>query len=516
VRRGTAEHDLDVLVAAVRGDGPIPGWPRAEAARTLVELGDLRAVGPLISALAEVDSWLLGDEIVRVLGQLGSKRAIKPIRRAREAQHTSNKRALEALALLGDRAALTELRERLTDRDFPTRIATGEVLADLAPRLALEPALRSALTTALAEDEDDRVRIYAARALGATGGVDAIDPLIGSLQDESDVVGRVSAAALTRLGEPAVAHLIAELEQAAYAAKRQRAAAALKAVFTPRERVAGDRPESLPALGSLALPALCGALDDPDALVRSLATEALRAIAGHPAMGPAAESAQRALAAADARRRDSPESESPGVESHVTEPDEQHKEATQMSANPSAIEDQMRMLQGSISARQEELHNVTDTLAAAAHRVGQRAIASRVALVFLGALVATRETANQIFGGDTLGVVVLFTLAGLVIAVIAGLEAAFKWENNAAELRTLAATCQSTLRQVDSQWQKQIGTAPSDERRIDAARQLLDVQDSKLAEVQQQAARFGVNITLAVRDGIELDSDRAPRRQYLA
>ena len=186
-----------------------------------------------------------------------------------------------------------------------------------------------------------------------------------------------------------------------------------------------------------------------------------------------------------------------------------------MSANPSAIEDQMRMLQGSISARQEELHNVTDTLAAAAHRVGQRAIASRVALVFLGALVATRETANQIFGGDTLGVVVLFTLAGLVIAVIAGLEAAFKWENNAAELRTLAATCQSTLRQVDSQWQKQIGTAPSDERRIDAARQLLDVQDSKLAEVQQQAARFGVNITLAVRDGIELDSDRAPRRQYL-
>ena len=505
-----------MLVAAVRGDSPIPGWPPGEAARTLVDLGDPRAVGLLISALADVDSWLFGDPIVGALGQLGSKRAIKPIRAAREAQHTSAKRALEALALLGDRAALTELRERLTDPDFPTRIATAEVLAELAPRLALEPALRSALTTALADDEDDRVRTYAARALGATGGVEAIDPLVGSLQDESDVVRRVSAAALTRVGEPAVAYLTAELERATYATKRQRAAAALAAVFTPRERVAGDRSELLPTLGTLALPALCEALRDPDALVRSLATEALRTIASHPAgLGSAGESAQRALAAADAHA-DSPENEPQEVENRVTEPDKQQKEATQMSANPSAIEDQMRMLQGSISARQEELHNVTDTLAAAAHRVGQRAIASRVALVFLGALVATRETATQIFGGDTIGVVVLFTFAGLVIAVIAGLEAAFKWENNAAELRTLAATCQSTLRQVDSQWQKQIGTAVSDESRIDAARQLLDVQDAKLAEVQQQAARFGVNITLAVRDGIELDSARAARRQYLA
>jgi HEAT repeat protein len=203
-----------VLVAAVRGDSPIPGWPPAEAARKLVELGDSRAVGLLISALADVNSWLFGDQIVRVLGQLGSKRAIKPIRRAREAQHISDNRALEALALLGDRAALTELRERLTDPDFPTRIGTSEVLADLAPRLALEPALRSALTIALADDEDDRVRTWAARALGATGGVEVIDPLVGSLQDESDAVRRVSAAALTRVGEPAVARLIAELEQA--------------------------------------------------------------------------------------------------------------------------------------------------------------------------------------------------------------------------------------------------------------------------------------------------------------
>ena len=86
-----------------------------------------------------------------------------------------------------------------------------------------------------------------------------------------------------------------------------------------------------------------------------------------------------------------------------------------------------------------------------------------------------------------------------MVATVAGLEAAFKFESKSAELKVLAATCQSTVRQVDSQWQKEIGTAYLDEQ-IEAARKLLDLQDTKLAEIQEKTARLGVNITLEIRE----------------
>ena len=86
-----------------------------------------------------------------------------------------------------------------------------------------------------------------------------------------------------------------------------------------------------------------------------------------------------------------------------------------------------------------------------------------------------------------------------MVATLAGLEVAFKFESRSAELKVLAATCQSTIRQVDSQWQKEIGTAYLDEQ-TEAARKLLDLQDAKLAEIQEKTARLGVNITLEIRE----------------
>jgi hypothetical protein len=166
-------------------------------------------------------------------------------------------------------------------------------------------------------------------------------------------------------------------------------------------------------------------------------------------------------------------------------------------------------VQAGINARQEELQSVTDLLASHAQRIGTRATVAKVVLIFLGALVATRETANQVLGKDSVGAAVFYAVIGVGVAVLAGLEAAFKWENRAAGLKELGATCQSTLRTVDSQWHKQIGPADGDER-VNAALALLELQDTKLTEVQARAADLGINITLEVRElGI------GPR-QYLA
>jgi hypothetical protein len=177
------------------------------------------------------------------------------------------------------------------------------------------------------------------------------------------------------------------------------------------------------------------------------------------------------------------------------------------------LRDPISTLQKSIEDRQDELQSVTLILAKAAKGSGFRATTSKVSVIFLGAFAATRGAMDQIVGGTSNRAVLLtYTVAGLLTATIAGLEAAFKTEGKSAELKQLAATCQSTVRLVDTQWRKQVSPAYGDDR-IEAARNLLDLQDTKLAEIQQQAARLGVNITLHIRELQQSDNWPQPTHQ---
>ncbi len=163
-------------------------------------------------------------------------------------------------------------------------------------------------------------------------------------------------------------------------------------------------------------------------------------------------------------------------------------------------------VQAGINDRQQELQLATDILATEAQKVSRRATVSKVPLIFLGAVVATREAADQLLGESSPVSIVAFAAVGLMITVIAGLEAAFKWENRAAELSGLAAECQATLRSVDSQWHREVGGADSADQ-VSSALALLETQDARLEKVQTRATALGVNITLEVRD---LVRDRQP------
>ena len=163
---------------------------------------------------------------------------------------------------------------------------------------------------------------------------------------------------------------------------------------------------------------------------------------------------------------------------------------------------ELEMIQGSIMDRQRELHGVADVLAKEANKLSKRSSLAKVLLVFLGALATTQGAMTQLIGESSAGElasIVIYTVIGLLIATIAGLEAAFKLESRSAELTVLAANCHSTIRTVDSQWQKEIGTVEN-EQKLPAARRLLDTQDSVLSEIQTLAAKAGVNITLEIRE----------------
>jgi hypothetical protein len=179
-------------------------------------------------------------------------------------------------------------------------------------------------------------------------------------------------------------------------------------------------------------------------------------------------------------------------------------------------ESKFRLIQAGINDRQNELHRVADILARAAQHAGRRASWGKVVLIFLGAFAATKGAADQIAGKDSLATIVIYTVAGLLIATIAGLEAAFKLDSRSTELKLLAADCQSTLRKIDSQWQKEIGTSEDTGERIAAARRLLDAQDAKLEDIQVRAARLQINVTQEVRELDSVEIPTPPSRPYSA
>lgn len=159
----------------------------------------------------------------------------------------------------------------------------------------------------------------------------------------------------------------------------------------------------------------------------------------------------------------------------------------------------VEVIQRGITERQRELHSIAEILAKGAKKKGRIAASTKVLTILLGAFITTQAVASQVFGDNSIGVVIVYALAGLLVAVVGGVEAAFKNETRAAELYVLAAQCQSIIWQIDSEWSKTVGTATG-EAQFQAARSLLDRQDSSLAEIQSRAAQAGVNITYEVRE----------------
>ncbi len=164
------------------------------------------------------------------------------------------------------------------------------------------------------------------------------------------------------------------------------------------------------------------------------------------------------------------------------------------------MSDFLRQIQGSINERQQELHHIADLLARKAVSASWRSAGAKTAIVILGAFGATRGAADQLLVNHSSTNLIIYTMAGLLVAAVAGLDAAFKFDRTAAELRLLASICHSTVREVDTQWQAEIGAQEDRERQVAAALKLVKLQDTRLTEIQQKAAAVGVNITWQVRE----------------
>jgi HEAT repeat protein len=185
---------VDWLIDALKQ----PSDDRLTFARMLGEIGDARAVEPLVATLGDNDLWLR-QTAAEALSQLGWEPA------------DDKQRALNAIALkkwdeverLGA-AALEPLLARVGDKDKQVRRAAARTLGRLKDSRAVAP-----LSIAV-QDQDMGMRQAAANALGEIGDPGAIEPLITTCRYHDDS-GRAAADALVQIGSPAVAQLVAAL-----------------------------------------------------------------------------------------------------------------------------------------------------------------------------------------------------------------------------------------------------------------------------------------------------------------
>lgn len=191
---------------------------RKEAARVLGEIGDQRVVEPLIKALSD-SNWDVHIEAAKALGKIKDQRAVEPLIKA-----LNSVAAVEALGEIGDQRAVESLIKALnSDNDhFRRRVATAlekigwkpsndEIAAnywiskekwdkcvEIGP-----PAVGPLIEILNKKDINDSVDIFnkrteAINSLGKIGNQRAVEALIQILNDSNIGIRRNAAAALSK------------------------------------------------------------------------------------------------------------------------------------------------------------------------------------------------------------------------------------------------------------------------------------------------------------------------------
>lgn len=222
------------LIAALKDrDGEV----RLSAIEALGEIGDARAVEPLIAMLADkyVRTRSLGEEeyvdasvgmsAALALGRIGDKRAVEPLLASLKTRTGPVGGIIEALGQIGDPRAIEPLLAAIKDGVMDH--LAFKALGQIGDTRAVEP-----LIVALEDDKQSKtMRGHAAGALGAISDARAVEPLIAALKDEDQYMRLRAIEALGQIGDArAVEPLIAALKDDKQSMQRTAAARALKSI----------------------------------------------------------------------------------------------------------------------------------------------------------------------------------------------------------------------------------------------------------------------------------------------
>jgi len=181
---------VEPLIVALKDNDDLV---RSYAAEALGNIGDPRAVEPLINVLKDDNKWWVREKAAKALGEIGDA-AIDPLIVALKDNDIGvRENAAEALGEIGDARAVEPLMVALKDNDSRVRFSAAKALGEIGDLRAVIQLI------AALKDNDHLVRSYAAVALGKTGDARAVEPLIVALKDNDDLVRSYAAVALDKL-----------------------------------------------------------------------------------------------------------------------------------------------------------------------------------------------------------------------------------------------------------------------------------------------------------------------------
>ncbi|WP_103125505.1 HEAT repeat domain-containing protein [Nostoc cycadae] len=187
---------LEELIQALQAAplSPDAGMLQGMAANTLDNLANLGlanqvGVEPLVIGLQNILYDNAGHALAaKKLGELGDIRAVEPLLQAlsdRSSEVRTN--AIESLVKLGDSRAVEPIIQCLQDADFFVRTKAAWALAEFGDTQAIEP-----LIEALSHENQSTACGAIASALGKFGDVGAIEPLIAVFRSNGSFLRDVS------------------------------------------------------------------------------------------------------------------------------------------------------------------------------------------------------------------------------------------------------------------------------------------------------------------------------------
>ena len=202
VKKLKEKRNVEGLIFALKSTDPKVQYDAAEA---LGDLGDDRAVGPLVTALKNVEFSGVRWKAAEALSKIGAPAFDALVGALRHSDDDVRWKAAIALGEIGDPRAIDPLINLLCDEDRFVKSRAAYALG-----LIGEPAVEP-LICALREG-DGNLRWGAAIALGKIRDLRAIDPLIRALADKYENVRAESAKSLAAIGKPALKPLVRFLQ----------------------------------------------------------------------------------------------------------------------------------------------------------------------------------------------------------------------------------------------------------------------------------------------------------------
>ena len=205
MRPGNGREEKEIISRLIRDLGSDESDQRTEARRRLVRAGR-PATDQLTDALERANPTLR-KEITGVLTAMGES-VLDEIIRATGDRNRSDQTRIALMAVLSRfphrRTAEATGRILSGDENTGIRMAAAEALGEMGG-----PHIVDALSNALTDRERD-VRMMAVEILAASGQKGAVNPLIRTIKEETDI-SEPAAEALARLGRVAVGPLLREL-----------------------------------------------------------------------------------------------------------------------------------------------------------------------------------------------------------------------------------------------------------------------------------------------------------------